>query len=260
MPVSNSSTRLLDLAKRQAATICDHEVFLLWGGVVDAIWFEWLTPSSLPRLIDALAAGRNWDLAEESWIEVLSEDPERVELMVVAETWQCPRSALILEFQRLSSSYADRTPPGSDHEPANAEAVLERLRQLLGAVAPAPDAAPETPEAQRMRAEAQTALVAWARSLADAAPDDQKWFLGDLTDADRAQLDDALLTFATWAERPIGAGTRVDAVIAELERRLGSLLERGRAAQEAETSQRIADAARNSIAQRLREAGAPPAT
>jgi len=262
MPLSDSSTRLLDLAKRQTTTIRDHEVFLLWGGVVDAIWFEWLTPSTLPQVIDALSAGRNWDLAEESWIEVLAEDPGRVELMVVAETWQCPRSALILELQRLASSFADRTPPPSDAEPAIAEEVLERLRQLLTAVAPAPDApleSPATPEAERIRAEAQTALIAWARSLADAAPADQQWLLGDLTDTDRAQLDQALRSFAEWAEHPTGAGIRVDAVIAALEQRLGPLLEHGRAAREAETSQRIADAARSSIAQRLREAGAPPA-
>jgi hypothetical protein len=69
-----------------------------------------------------------------------------------------------------------------------------------------------------------------------------------------------LRRFADWAEQPEHSGAQVDRLIADLERTLGPILTPGQQADQRATEKRMRSEAADSIARRLREAGAPDQT
>jgi hypothetical protein len=249
---ATDSERLRRLAEQQYASISDAEVFGCWHVVVEAIGQRWLTLESLDELIHTLQTGGGLGV-QEYGMEVIG--GERVEVAFIDERYTCPRDAMVYELGCLRA----RSRGESMDEPAGPSAAditdaTALLRSLAGLAATAQD----TPAGRQARVEASAVIAAWADRPGGAPPaEDLRHAAEGLGPAERAQLADALRVFADWSQQPDPTtGARVDAVIDRLERSLGPLLEHGRRLEQAATDARIAADARDSVARRLRDAGA----
>lgn len=212
-------------AERQYATIRDDEVRACWHVVVEALTRGWLDRRTLDELIHTLETGGGTG-AEEYTMTVAHEygQPDKVIVTLLDQEYLCPTDEMLHELRKLAGS----------NPVAEAQDVLRSLAALAG-----------TPKESAVRAEAQSVLGRLDPAAAGVG----------LTDADRARLADALRAFADWAQRP-EQGAKVDELIKSLDAGLGPLLTLGKQADEKATRDRIAGAARDSIARRLREAGA----
>lgn len=255
--LSAEQERLRVLAEQQYASIRDPEVFACWHVVVEAIASRWLWPEALDDLLYELDTGGGLG-AEEYYLEVTESD--RVEATLINEACTCPRDEMLYELRRLRARFHGEPapPPGPAGSGNPTDDDIRAAAALLSSLAGLGASSHDTAAGRRMREEVSAVLAGWADRPSGGEPAAAlSRAVAGLSPADRAQLADALRVFADWAERPGQvAGARVDSVIEALERSLGPLLAHGRRAEEAQTQQRIASAARDSIAQRLREAGA----
>lgn len=232
---------LRERAAQQYATITDRSVFNCWHVVVEAVDQRWLTVDALPGLIEDLESGGG-RAVEEYGIEVSG--PGEVEVAFLDERYTCARWPMIAELRTLAGL------PAADVR--GARAVLDALAHL--AASPGSD----TEAAARVRDEARRVLDDWHQQDSDGdSADELRTAAGQLDERQRGDLAAALRSFADWAERPDDSrsGAGVDAVISQLERTLGPLLESGRRAESERANERITADARDSIAWRIEEAG-----
>ena len=242
--------RLLALA--EGRNVADAAVRESWPAVTTAIRCGWLLPGDGPYSISAsLDQLERTGLVsvEEYAIEEDYEDPGRLLVTLIADTRPVPRDAFVAELRRLDDDFrAGRSAP-SDPPPPDAPALpdpdlLRRaFQELLGATGQAPS----TPEAERVRREAEAEL----ERLSAAGDGELRSTLSGLTAPDRDRMAEALRAFAAWAEQPEGRGDAIDDVIRGLEDTIGRLLP-GRRAEARATDARIRASAQDAIARRLR--------
>lgn len=272
--LSPDSVRLLELARVQEASISDAQVRECWYVLIEAIAHQWLGVTgrlSIDRLADELEAGEGITVDEFSAdVEHEKDDPGRVVVQLVNERYVCPRAELVGELRRLGASYRDhgqRTsatdlPPtgqGGDEQPFDAaprQGIAAELERVLAALTTHPDPA----KAEGVRAEANRTLSRWLDKPDSELQPDLQRAVDELSATDRSRLAGALRILTDWMEHPDNGGEQVDRLIANLENTFGPLLTAGRQADQRAAGKRMRSEAADSIARRLREAGAPDHT
>ena len=267
--LSVDEMRLLALAETQYPGIRDPDVLQCWHVVIEAVSQQWLRPEEVPLLIRELETGGGLG-AEEYSIDVDQEggDLSQVVVSFIAERYRCPRAAMLEELRRLWDWYRGEpespngggpasggpdVPPHGPGGSADAAAIATDVDRLIAALA-APGGAASPGEVSR---EAQQLLEAWLSAAAESSSSvPMRRALEALLAQDPTRLAAALRTLTRWGERPATGGERVDRLIRDLERWLGPVLTAGRAADERQTTDRIAATARDSIARRVQEAAA----
>jgi hypothetical protein len=272
--LSPDSVRLLELARAQEASIRNAQVRECWYIIIDAIARQWLGATgrlSIDRLADQLEAGGGITVDEFSAdVDHEEDDPGRVIVHLVDERYVCPRAELVDELRRLGASYrghgqqtlaADLPPTdqGGDKPFGGAEppqGIAAELERILAMLTTHPDPA----KAKEVRAEADRTLSRWLDTPYGELQPDLQRAVDELSATDRSRFAEVLRIFTDWMDQPDKGGEQVDRLIANLENTFGPLLTAGRQADRRATEKRMRSEAADSIARRLREAGAPDHT
>lgn len=283
--------KLISLAREQV--IGDPDVAECWYYVIEAFDNRWLGLDNLYELIVALKRGhsRGYQEIDFDWADG---DPTRLELTFVGDRFTCSGERMVAELERLIRRFHDEPEPARASEGPGSESVPDLLDFLAGLLGTTPDimaggdvegyrqrmrdlvtrvqdmvgamqsqdpvvrdAARERAEA--LRAELQTHGIAAAEHLKQLSPELRR-ALRSAEQVDAKSIAEALRTLARWLDRQDeDSGRQVDALVAAMKQAGDAFLGERVEARGGASRERMHQAARSSIAARLRQAGATPA-